>query len=68
MPARENAFRNLILNQRVAAEARFIDQAAWRACSGEPNIPARRPVYAVNSTPSDGATELNRRKLGNPGG
>ena len=28
MPARENAFRNLILNQPVAAEARFIDAAA----------------------------------------
>ena len=26
-PARENAFRNLILNQRVASEARFMDQA-----------------------------------------
>ena len=46
MPARENAFRNLILNQRVAAEARFMDQAAWRACSGEPNIPAGARVYA----------------------
>jgi hypothetical protein len=30
MPACENAFRNLILNQRVAAEARFMDQAASR--------------------------------------
>ena len=39
MPARENAFRNLILNQRVAAEARFMDQAAWRACAGESEIP-----------------------------
>ena len=46
MPARENAFRNLILNQRVAAEARFMDQAAWRACSGEPNIPAGARVFA----------------------
>src|SRR5215831_4647395 len=46
MPARENAFRNLILNQRVAAEARFIDAAAWRACSGEPNIPVGARVYA----------------------
>jgi phage terminase large subunit-like protein len=42
MPARENAFRNLILNQRVAAEARFMDQAAWRACSGEPTCAPRR--------------------------
>jgi phage terminase large subunit-like protein len=46
MPARENAFRNLILNQRVAAEARFMDQAAWRACSGEPEIPTGARVYA----------------------
>jgi phage terminase large subunit-like protein len=46
MPARENAFRNLILNQRVAAEARFIDAAAWRACSGEPDIPVGARVYA----------------------
>jgi phage terminase large subunit-like protein len=46
MPARENAFRNLILNQRVAAETRFIDAAAWRACSGEPNIPVGARVSA----------------------
>ena len=46
MPARENAFRNLILNQRVAAEARFMDQAAWRACSGDPEIPVGARVYA----------------------
>jgi phage terminase large subunit-like protein len=46
MPARENAFRNLILNQRVAAEARFIDAAAWRACAGEPEIPVGARVYA----------------------
>jgi len=46
MPARENAFRNLILNQRVASEARFIDAAAWRACSGEPDIPVGARVYA----------------------
>ena len=46
MPARENAFRNLILNQRVAAEARFLDAAAWRACSREPVIPQGARVYA----------------------
>ena len=46
MPARENAFRNLILNQRVAAEARFLDAAAWRACSPEPVIPQGARVYA----------------------
>ena len=46
MPARVNAFRNLILNQRVAAEARFIDAAAWRACSAEPDICVGARVYA----------------------
>jgi phage terminase large subunit-like protein len=46
MPARENAFRNLILNQRVAAEARFLDAAAWRACAHEPVIPQGARVYA----------------------
>src|SRR6516164_10950688 len=30
--------------------------------------PASCALAAVNSTPRDGATELNRRKLGNPGG
>ena len=38
--------RSRILTQRVAAEARFIDQAAWRACSDEPNIPVGARVYA----------------------
>jgi phage terminase large subunit-like protein len=46
MPARENAFKNLILNQRVAAEARFMDQAAWRSCSSEPEIPVGARVNA----------------------
>src|SRR5262249_60585605 len=34
MPAREDAFRNLILNQRVAGEARILDLLAWGALSG----------------------------------
>ena len=38
--------RSRILTQRVATEARFIDQAAWRACSDEPNIPVGARVYA----------------------
>jgi phage terminase large subunit-like protein len=46
MPARENAFRNLILNQRVAAEARFIDQTQWKACADPPDIPVGARVYA----------------------
>lgn len=46
MPARENAFRNLVLNQRIAAESRFMDAALWRECSGAPHIPVGVRVYA----------------------
>lgn len=31
-PARENEYRNLILNQRVEAHSPFIARAAWEAC------------------------------------
>jgi phage terminase large subunit-like protein len=46
MPTKENAFRNLILNQRVAAEARFMEPSAWKACGAEPVIPPGHPVWA----------------------
>ena len=32
VPSRESSFRNLILNQRVSAHARFINKAEWEAC------------------------------------
>ena len=35
MPARENAFRNLILNQRVDAHVRFLSKAEWDRNSRE---------------------------------
>lgn len=35
MPARENEYRNLILNQRVESHSPFISRAAWEACKGE---------------------------------
>jgi phage terminase large subunit-like protein len=46
MPTKENAFRNLILNQRVAAEARFMDPSAWKACGGQAIIPPGHQIYA----------------------
>jgi len=46
IPAQENAFRNLILNQRCATEARFMEPSAWRRCSGEVEIPVGASVYA----------------------
>jgi len=33
IPSKEAAFRNLILNQRVAAETRFLPVSEWRACA-----------------------------------
>ena len=46
MPSQEGVFRNLILNQRVSIESRFMDPAAWKECAGQPNIPAGAKVYA----------------------
>jgi phage terminase large subunit-like protein len=47
MPTQENAFRNLILNQRVAAETRFIERTEWVSCSDRPEIPPGAKVYAA---------------------
>ena len=35
MPSRESSYRNLILNQRVAANSPFIARTTWEACSGD---------------------------------
>jgi len=46
MPSFESAFRNLNLNQRVAAEAAYLAPSVWAACSGEPDDDAfTGPVY-----------------------
>ena len=47
LPSMENAFRNLILNQRVAMEVRFLERTAWKACGGKPDIPDYAKVYAA---------------------
>jgi phage terminase large subunit-like protein len=39
MPTQEASFRNLILNQRIAAETRFIERTEWKACAGAATIP-----------------------------
>jgi phage terminase large subunit-like protein len=46
MQAREAAFRNLVLNQRVESETPFLARALWMACSGEPADLEGREVYA----------------------
>jgi phage terminase large subunit-like protein len=46
MPARENEFRNLVLNQRIEASSPFIKLADWQACAGQPIDLQGREVYA----------------------
>jgi phage terminase large subunit-like protein len=45
MPARENEYRNLILNQRVELSSPFISRQVWQACSAIPKPLNRYPVY-----------------------
>lgn len=47
MPSQENRFRNLILNQRVAAEAKFVELTKWREGNGEPQIPDGAKVFGA---------------------
>jgi phage terminase large subunit-like protein len=35
MPAREAAYRNLVLNQRINVSSPFISRAVWESCAGE---------------------------------
>jgi len=40
MPSAESGFRNLRLNQRIAATARFMSPTLWKRNGGKPNIDA----------------------------
>jgi phage terminase large subunit-like protein len=46
MPARENEFRNLILNQRVETVTPFISAAVWKNCNASPAPLDGLTVYA----------------------
>lgn len=41
LPSKEAAFRNLILNQRIAAEGALLSLPEWKACAGEPGANLR---------------------------
>jgi phage terminase large subunit-like protein len=45
MPSMENAFRNLLLNQRVSTDAPFVSPDVWKACGATP-LPFEGPVFA----------------------
>jgi len=45
IPAYQNTFRRLYLNQWTSQETRWLDMEKWDACSGEPIIPEGAPCY-----------------------
>jgi phage terminase large subunit-like protein len=47
LPGQENSFRNLILNQRVAAHTPFIEPAVWKACGDAADLQPGAAVYAA---------------------
>ena len=51
MPAREAEFRNLILNQRVVADAAFVTRSVWQECGG--------PVGDLHGVPLYGGLDLS---------
>jgi phage terminase large subunit-like protein len=42
MPARENSYRNLVLNQRVDASSPLVSRGVWERCGAEPSIDVLR--------------------------
>lgn len=54
VPSKENAFRNLICNQRVAAHTRFIAKAEWDACA--------TPLEPLERRKAFGGLDLSSRR------
>ncbi|WP_026619121.1 phage terminase large subunit-like protein [Ensifer sp. WSM1721] len=59
VPSKENAFRNLILNQRVDAHVRFIAKAEWDACDGAVDVDALRGRVAFGALDLSAARDLS---------
>lgn len=45
LPAQENSFRWLFLNQRISGEAPFVSEGVWKACGGPVADRFEGPVY-----------------------
>lgn len=45
LPARESAYRNLILNQRVEAIDPFVSRQIWESCAAVPKVEDRTPRF-----------------------
>lgn len=59
VPSKENAFRNLILNMRVAAHVRFIAKAEWDACNGAVDIEALKGRRCFGALDLSAARDLS---------
>ena len=46
MPTREQAYRNLVLNQRIDVHIPFVSRSVWDSCKAEPVGWGQHPVYA----------------------
>ncbi len=60
IPSKEAAFRNLILNQRVAAETRFLPVSEWKACGAplRPDLEGRPCWLALDMAATRDLTAL----------
>lgn len=60
IPSKEAAFRNLILNQRVAAETRFLPVSEWKACGAplSPDLEGRPCWLALDMAATRDLTAL----------
>src|SRR5690606_8859138 len=59
VPSKENAFRNLILNMRVAAHVRFIAKAEWDACNGSVDAESLKGRTAFGALDLSAARDLS---------
>lgn len=58
VPSKESAFRNLILNQRVSATARFIHKAEWDRCKSPVDLAAMKGRECYGGLDLSGGRDL----------
>lgn len=67
VPSKESAFRNLILNQRVAASTRFIHKAEWDRCNALVDLPSLEGRECYGGLDLSGSRDLTAFVLVFPG-
>jgi phage terminase large subunit-like protein len=67
VPSKESAFRNLILNQRVSASARFIHRAEWDRCNAPVDLAGLAGRECYGGLDLSGSRDLTAFVLAFPG-